>query len=127
MDVITDVSWIASWLKIVIITGIIVCGIEIFNNLLLLSCLILILGYSVKVNNNYCKDMYHSLQRSRYMAFVLLILVISLISSQGWLYRLEQDGSPQAKQLLDRFVARASELKIPVCDREIIIIIVVHS
>ncbi|XP_074624206.1 anaphase-promoting complex subunit 5-like [Acropora palmata] len=31
----------------------------------------------------------------------------------GWLYRLEQDGSPQAKQLLDRFVARASELKIP--------------
>ena len=78
MDVITDVSWIASWLKIVIITGIIVCGIEIFNNLLLLSCLILILGYSVKVNNNYCKDMYHGLQRSRYMAFVLLILVISL-------------------------------------------------
>lgn len=31
----------------------------------------------------------------------------------GWLYRLEEDGSSQAKQLLDRFVARASELKIP--------------
>ncbi|KAL9988516.1 hypothetical protein ACROYT_G002971 [Oculina patagonica] len=31
----------------------------------------------------------------------------------GWLYRLEQDGSTQAKLLLDRFVARAAELKIP--------------
>ena len=33
---------------------------------------------------------------------------------QGWLYRLEMDGSSQAKLLLDRFVARAAELKIPV-------------
>ncbi|CAH3017657.1 unnamed protein product [Porites evermanni] len=31
----------------------------------------------------------------------------------GWLYRLEQEGSFQAKLLLDRFVARAAELKIP--------------
>ncbi|KAM7434149.1 Anaphase-promoting complex subunit 5 [Porites harrisoni] len=31
----------------------------------------------------------------------------------GWLYRLEQEGSSQAKLLLDRFVARAAELKIP--------------
>jgi len=31
----------------------------------------------------------------------------------GWLYRLEQEGSSQAKLLLDRFVARAGELKIP--------------
>lgn len=31
----------------------------------------------------------------------------------GWLYRLEMDGSSQAKLLLDRFVARAAELKIP--------------
>lgn len=35
-------------------------------------------------------------------------------SPQGWLYRLEQEGSSQAKLLLDRFVARAAELKIPV-------------
>ncbi|XP_020627681.1 anaphase-promoting complex subunit 5-like isoform X3 [Orbicella faveolata] len=31
----------------------------------------------------------------------------------GWLYRLDQDGSSQAKLLLHRFVARAAELKIP--------------
>lgn len=41
-----------------------------------------------------------------------LILFVSL---QGWLYRLDQDGSSQAKLLLHRFVARAAELKIPVC------------
>lgn len=31
----------------------------------------------------------------------------------GWLYRLEMNGCSQAKLLLDRFVTRATELKIP--------------
>jgi len=41
--------------------------------------------------------------------------MIYFVVLQGWLYRLEQEGSSQAKLLLDRFVARAGELKIPVC------------
>ena len=45
---------------------------------------------------------------------------------QGWLYRLEMDGSSQAKLLLDRFVARAAELKIPVSRIKVYFGIIFH-
>ena len=34
--------------------------------------------------------------------------------AKGWLFRLEEDGSHHSKALLDRYVARAAELKLPV-------------
>lgn len=46
---------------------------------------------------------------------------------QGWLYRLEMDGSSQAKLLLDRFVARAAELKIPVSRIKVYFGIIFHT
>ena len=35
--------------------------------------------------------------------------MIYFVVLQGWLYRLEQEGSSQAKLLLDRFVAKSWE------------------
>ena len=49
-----------------------------------------------------------------YLIDIPIFLLFGFVFPQGWLYRLEQEGSSQAKLLLDRFVARAAELKIPV-------------
>ena len=72
-----------------------------------------ILDFWLKYDFQYCYFFYFM----RYDDFWLL---------QGWLYRLEMDGSSQAKLLLDRFVARAAELKIPVSRIKVYFGIIFH-